>query len=176
MVALKSGNASPTAANAVFTEIDKLDKSRSEIENEMAMAATRSASLSAPEIYFFLQRLRDGDINDLKYRRLLITVLVNAVYLYDDHLTIIFNASDNPLEITEQLVCDVESNAKEFVYEKECSTILEVSEPLVGSGISLFSGDVDFTKFLVFFHHQPYTVQTRNRNERYPVHVRYASG
>ena len=128
--ALKNGNASPTAAGIVFAEIDKLDKTHSEIEKEIALEAARSVSLTAPEILFFLQRLRDGDINDMRYRRLLITVLVKAVYLYDDRFTIIFNASETPVEITGQLVLDVETNAKEFVYEEGCSTTPDESEPL----------------------------------------------
>jgi hypothetical protein len=40
----------------------------------------------------------NGDENDIKYRRALITIFINAVYLYDDRATIFFNAIDRTVE------------------------------------------------------------------------------
>ena len=80
------------------------------------MEKAKCLDLKEPEIAFFLTKLRDGDINDITYRRAIIAVMVNAVYLYDDgRLTVIFNSSDRPVEVTEGLLADVEEDAAEFV-------------------------------------------------------------
>ncbi len=72
------GKASPNAASYVFSEIDKMDKELAELD--------------------FLHQLKKGNIDDPDYRKLLVNVLVNSVYLYEDDnkATIIFNASNQP--------------------------------------------------------------------------------
>ena len=116
--AIEQGQAVDVIANRL--EQKKLE--RAELEKEAAKEAINFLDLTEPEIRFFLIGLRDGDINDENNRRMLITVLVNAVYLYDDKYTVIFNASDNPVEVTQSLLGDIEASAEEFVYEKDCST------------------------------------------------------
>ncbi len=65
--------------------------------------------------------MKNGDINDIKYRRALISVLINKIYLYDDKATIIFNTQDRPVEITEDLLNDIEGSSEDnsappFIY------------------------------------------------------------
>lgn len=56
--------------------------------------------------------MQKGDINDIRYRKLLINVLIDRVYLYDDNLTIIFNTNDinNIKEISTQDIEKIESS------------------------------------------------------------------
>lgn len=110
--ALKYGKATETLLN----EISKLESSIEGIDRQILMEKAKCLDLKEPEIAFFLTKLRDGDINDITYRRAIIAVMVNAVYLYDDgRLTVIFNSSDRPVEVTEGLLADVEEDAAEFV-------------------------------------------------------------
>ena len=46
------------------------------------------------EVRFFLHKLKDGDINDIKYRKTLINVLENRISLYDDKMTIPCHTQD----------------------------------------------------------------------------------
>ena len=110
--ALKYGKATETLLN----EIAKLESGIEGIDRQILMEKAKCLDLKEPEIAFFLTKLRDGDINDITYRRAIIAVMVNAVYLYDDgRLTVIFNSSDRPVEVTEGLLADVEADAAEFV-------------------------------------------------------------
>ena len=102
--ALKFGKATET----LLEEIAKLEASHDDIERQLIIEKARNMDLTAPEITFFLTSLRQGSITDMEHRRILLTVLVNAVYLYDDRLTVIFNSSDQPIEITEKLLDDIE--------------------------------------------------------------------
>jgi hypothetical protein len=73
-------------------------------------------SLTAPEIVFFFTRLKNGNINDMMYRKMLITVLVNSVYLYDDgRLTIIFNATNGTVSVDADLLDSIEAESGSFL-------------------------------------------------------------
>ena len=62
--------------------------------------AAFSRSFSASRLRFF------------SYRKTLINVFVNAIFLYDDKITIIFNSGDKPVTIDDELLSDIEeSNA-----------------------------------------------------------------
>ena len=80
------------------------------LERDIAFEKTRHINLGEQEIRFFLSQLKKGNIKDVKYQRTLISVLVNAVYVYDDHLTIVFNASDNPVTIDGIRFEEIEEN------------------------------------------------------------------
>lgn len=75
-----------------------------DLEARIASEELSCALLAEPEITFFLMGLRNGDANSDKYRRMLVSVLVNRVYLYDDKLTIFMNAADGEQEITKELL------------------------------------------------------------------------
>lgn len=70
--------------------------------------------LTEPEIKFFLTQLRKGNVNDEKYRATLINVFVNAIYLYDDRITYIFNSSDRIVTVDQSLVDEIEAKNQEF--------------------------------------------------------------
>lgn len=86
---------------------------RKSIERDLAVELKKSVTLTEPEIRFFLTALKSGDINDLKYRRTLIKILVNSVYLYDDRMTIVFNAGDEPVVVDDILLDEIEESCED---------------------------------------------------------------
>lgn len=113
-----------SARQAFYGQIAKLDSERKLLNQQMAQLKLSRIDITESEVKFFLTKLKDGDINDEKYRKLLINVFVQAIYLYDDKLTIIFNTSNQPLEIGVSLIEQIEANNKEFE-----SSFLESSAP-----------------------------------------------
>ena len=92
---------------------ERITSKRRELEGldrDIAIEKTRHILLGEQEIRFFLSQLKKGNINDVKYQRTLIAVLVNAVYVFDDHLTIVFNASDCPVTVDGILLEELEEN------------------------------------------------------------------
>lgn len=102
--ALKHGKAAATLIN----EIAKLEDKLEDIERQLILEKARHMDLTAEHVIFFLSKLRDGDFDNIDFRRILIAVLVNKVYLYDDKMTVFFNASEKPAEVTESLIEQVE--------------------------------------------------------------------
>ena len=82
----------PETRADIYKEISQLKKAHGELEKQIARESAVLPMLTEPKIRFFLTSLRDGSISDIKYKKTLIAVLVNTIYLYDDKVTIIFNS------------------------------------------------------------------------------------
>ena len=59
--------------------------------------------------------------DDISYRKTLVNVFVNAIYLYDDKLVIFFNSGDKPVTIDDELL-DKTEEGDGFVFGSPCST------------------------------------------------------
>lgn len=94
-----------------------------ELEKQIALEEVGLVKTTAKEVKFFLKQLQKGNINDIQNRKALITIFVNAVYLYDDKITYIFNAGDKPITIDEDLLNDIEASSDKFLYKQVSSTI-----------------------------------------------------
>ncbi|MCU6712926.1 recombinase family protein, partial [Paenibacillus sp. J5C_2022] len=99
---------------SLYEHLHTLESERENIEIQIAKEQISQVTLTEPEIKFFLTQLRKGNVNDEKYRSTLINVFVNAVYLYDDKVTIIFNSSDQPVTVEQSLVDEIEASNREF--------------------------------------------------------------
>lgn len=86
---------------SIFEEIQKVEEERISIENNILIEKAQNIEITIPQIRFFLTELRNGNVEDIKYKKLLINVLINEIYLYDDNMIIIFNTQDkeNKVEI-----------------------------------------------------------------------------
>ena len=93
----------------LYEQVPVLEKEKANLEQQIAEEQLTHITVSGDEVRFFLTQLRDGNINDIKYRKMLITVFVNAVYLYDDKLIICYNTGGKPVEINNGIMADVES-------------------------------------------------------------------
>ena len=78
----------------IFNEIKKVEDERNIIKNEILICNSQYLDITVEEIVFFLRKMREGDINNIRYKKMLINVLINKVYLYDDNITIIFNVKE----------------------------------------------------------------------------------
>ena len=112
LTTLKSGT-NQKVKEIIFEELEKIATQEEEIKKQIVKEELQHVRLEVPQVKFFLNDLKNGDINDIKYRRALISVLINKIYLYDDKATIIFNTQDRPVEITEDLLNDIEGSSED---------------------------------------------------------------
>lgn len=137
--------------------LNRIKQKRHEKEDIEALIATEKLTnviLSESEIRFFLTDLRNGDINDEKYRKMLVNVLVNEIYLYDDKTTIHFNSGDRPVEITLDLQEEALKNGvrmnETLLHQLQSNTQRFVATPC----LSLISPLVVYWLFVAFFYLQ----------------------
>ena len=113
------------ARKPLYLEVPKLEQERTMIEREIALEEKAYPMLTIPKIKFFLTALKKGDMHDLKYRKVLISVFVNRIYLYDDKITLVFNSGDMPVTIDDLLLSEIEKEHKqEFCL---CSGLVEAA-------------------------------------------------
>ena len=101
---------------SIIAEISKMETAYASMEKEIVVEQAQYVRFSEPQIKFFLSQLKKGDINDVKYRKMLINVLVNAIYLYDDNrITLVFNVGDAPVTIEDIPLDDIERDNEQAV-------------------------------------------------------------
>ncbi|MCL1859102.1 MAG: recombinase family protein [Oscillospiraceae bacterium] len=93
-----------------YAEIPKIETERIEIENEISKEQSNQVNLTVPQIKFFLSALKKGNVDDIKYRKTLISVFINAIYLYDDKITLVFNSGDMTVTIDDKLLSDIDES------------------------------------------------------------------
>jgi DNA invertase Pin-like site-specific DNA recombinase len=95
---------------SICEELEKLEKEFTSIQNEVNSIKLQQVEITVPEIVFFLKNIRDGDVNDIYYKKHLINILINKIYLYDDYFIVIFNAKENTGEEKVPLIHRLESS------------------------------------------------------------------
>jgi len=111
-----------TVRKAMYEEISRLSTEYDEIKHEYAVEKSSKISLTVEEVKFFLNQLKKGNVDNIQYRKTLINVFINAIYLYDDRMVIIFNSGDKPVTVTDKLLSEIEASDG-FVFGKGSSTI-----------------------------------------------------
>lgn len=83
----------------IFEELNKLEELRNEINNQLIYEEISSIRLSARDIVVFLKDLKKGRITDDLYRKMLVEVFINKIYLYDDsRIMFLFTTQSKPCE------------------------------------------------------------------------------
>lgn len=108
----------PNVRQSLYKKLDQNEKIMEQIKLEIIEEEKALSFINKLKVKSFLHSLKKGDINDIKYQRLLINTFVNKIYLYDDRITIIFNASDTPYEIKDKLLSDIEEENEHYMDKK----------------------------------------------------------
>ena len=100
LIALEKGQEAETLLDRIGQRREEIEQ----IETQLAKETLAADHLTEPEILFFLKSLQAGSINSLKYRKALIALFINRIYVYDERYTVFFNTKDRPTEITSELI------------------------------------------------------------------------
>ena len=106
--------------------LDDLEARRVDLEVAIEDEKVQQPQLTRDQLTFWLERFRDGDPSDPKFRESFIEIFVSKVYLYDDHFRAVCNYTGDSEGITYDFVNDIESwgDAGEvFDFEAPSSTI-----------------------------------------------------
>ena len=121
---------------SLYEQLASIEQQADDLEFQIAREMAGIVRLTVPEIKFFLNDIKKGNPDTVKYKKTLIAVFVNSIYLYDDRITIIFNSGDKPITVTSELLGDIEKQAaavpvgERFVYGCDSSTKRNAVEPV----------------------------------------------
>ena len=68
----------PEVRADLYKDISQLKKEHEELEKQIAQESAVLPTLTEPKIKFFLTALKKGNVNDIKYRKTLINILVES--------------------------------------------------------------------------------------------------
>ena len=103
--------------------MEELEMQKQQIQSSLNMAKLDNGlHLTKDHIFYFLRRFRELDIENVDCQRQLINTFVNAVFIYDDHITLTFNYSgdDRTISLAET---DAATDGDKFICDVSCSAI-----------------------------------------------------
>lgn len=106
-----------------YEEITKLDNANVNIKNEIQDEEEKHFTLTEEDVISFFMEIRNGNLNDIKYQRALINVLVDKIYLYDDYMTIVFFAYDKKFVVDKKFIEQAESSFLEQLAQPQISML-----------------------------------------------------
>lgn len=89
--------------------LNQRQKEKEELETQLAIENNKKICLSEAQILAFLDYICEMPLDDIKKRKAIINIFVHSIYLYDDHFTLIINASRKPLSIENIPLEDIEA-------------------------------------------------------------------
>ncbi len=95
----------------IFEDLSKIGAQIKELEKQIEKEKTRHCIVTEEQVIERLTQLSKGDINDIIYRRSLIRIFVNKIFLYDKKFTITFNTGDEEITITDKILSDIEEKS-----------------------------------------------------------------
>ena len=88
-------------ANAsVKQRLDDLESKKADNEIAIAKEKIEKTPLTKEQIVFWISKFKDGDIDNQEYRKAIIDIFVNSVFLYDDKLVLTFKWRDGTKTVT----------------------------------------------------------------------------
>ncbi len=143
----------------IFEDLSKIAAEIKELERQLEIEKAKHYIVTEEQVIAQLNRLAKGDVNDITYRRSLIKMFINKIYLYDDRFTITFNTGDEEVTISDKMLDDIEN---ELLGEKLC-----LSSGVVHQTKIRFRKKADFCLYYSLFiiHHSLFIYLKRILNE-----------
>lgn len=101
-----------TIREMIFEDLGKIGAETKELEKQVEIEKARRYVVTEQQVVDHLEGLADGDIKNLTYRKSLIRLFVNKIFLYDDRLTITFNTGDEEVTISDVLLAEIEEGLR----------------------------------------------------------------
>lgn len=92
----------------LFDEIAKLTQLDAIYNNALIEEKSKHLQLNYKEVKYFLTQIKNNNINDFKYKKMLINILINKVYIYTNKAVIVYNVSNAEQEIDLSLINNIE--------------------------------------------------------------------
>jgi len=101
-----------TVRELIIGDLTALGAEKKALEEQHELEKARRRVITEEQVIGKLAQLADGDRDDLTYRKTLIRILVNKIFLYDDKFTITFHSGDEEVTITDVLLEEIEDGLK----------------------------------------------------------------
>lgn len=120
------------AVDMLTERLHQRQAEKEELETQLTIENNKRICLSEAQILAFLDYVCEMPLDDFNKRRAIINIFVHSIYLYDDHFTLIINASKKPLSIDNIPLEEIEEAFEgENTEMDECSSLTSSVPPKV---------------------------------------------
>ncbi len=84
--------------------LEALEDEKARLQNGIAEESIVQPTVSRKQVIFFLEQMRCGDAKDPEYRRKLVDVFVNSIFVYDDKIVVTYNYTGENNTLTLDMV------------------------------------------------------------------------
>jgi hypothetical protein len=95
--------------------LDELETKKAAIEIALAKENIEKTPLTKQQIVFWIGKFKNGDIDDPAYRKAIVDIFVNSVFLYDDKIILTLNWKDGTKTVS---LSELQSAAEKAATEK----------------------------------------------------------
>jgi len=150
-------------ANAsVKQRLDELETKKADLEISLSREKIEQTPLSKEQIVFWISKFKDGNIDDIEYRKALIDIFVNSIFLYDDKLVITFNWKRGTKTVS---LAELEASI-----EHSDNSICTATSGIINEGDKTASGACSFASEIV----PTVSAQLAESESRYSIKAREA--
>lgn len=109
---------SKSAIDYINKKLETLDARKEDISMELVkMKVAQGVNVTEESVIAWLKNFCNGDLHDLDFRRKLIDVLINSVYLYDDKVVIYYNIKEGKQVCFIEMLEDTDIDTRETINE-----------------------------------------------------------
>ncbi len=126
MTAIEAGIITETTK----ARLEELEEQRRQLQDQIERIRFETPQLSREQVIYWLEKFRGGDVTDPAFQWKVIENFVNAVYLYDDQIRIVYNYTKQGAETVDLAFMDglPDPSGDVFGVGASCSTIMHLSE------------------------------------------------
>lgn len=88
----------------ITKRIEERQAERDKLAEQLAIEENNRPVFTEPQVMAFLNYIKNSPHDDMLKRRTIINIFVSAIYLYDDHYTLIFNAGGKKIRLDNLLL------------------------------------------------------------------------
>ena len=99
----------------LMERIDKRKEEKETLKAQLAIEKRKMVILTAPEVKAFLCALKKGRADDERSRKGIINIFLQAVYLWDDKMTLVLNGGSKPVTIDGILLDEIAADNDSLV-------------------------------------------------------------
>lgn len=83
---------------SIFEELAKMEEEKKLLKEQLLIEESQTLNITKTQVKFFLNQIKNGNIDDIRYKRAIINSLINKVFLYDETITIVFSVQGKAYE------------------------------------------------------------------------------
>lgn len=96
----------------LYLKLEEINNQRIELDKQLSEEEKKHIKITAKEIKFFLKGIKKSKEDDFESKKKVINTFVNKVILYEDHVTIVLNIQNSPIDVDIDTINHAKSSFK----------------------------------------------------------------